>query len=299
LVSTFYLQSKPLCTKWASPLERRQRLSAIECWYAFRDGEDAKLRKAKASQLFRKLNKDNLPAKPARYISDWVQHLESYGTLSNLSPAGPKRRLPKSAVRQAIELLYEGYERDGRQLAYTSMSEALEHNSGLKRILSRYSVSADTLLRRMQKLCPTVRKRLLKLKRELTPEQQARRLTDVQTLLRQWPVDKLQRVFWIDAATIIIRPKGIKVYLPPGHRALVFADPRLQQHSTRIQKLKFYICVNAILGPVALVFTSGTTDMQPAGNWEVSVVPHLPALGGVCVGGHLYMSGAVTLLLSG
>lgn len=277
MVFASHLQSKPLCCKWASPLERQQRLSAIECWYAFRDVEDATLRKRKASKLFRQLNKGHLPAKPARYISDWVEHLQSYGTLSSLSPAGPKQRLPKSAVRQAIELLYEGYENEGRQLAYTSMSEALEHNSGLKRILSRYSVEADTLLRRMRKLCPSVRKRLLKMKRQLTPEQQARRLTDVETLLRKWPVEKLQRVFWIDAATIIIRPKGIKVYLPPGHRALVFADPRLQRHSSKIQKLKFYICVNAILGPVALVFTSGTTDMPPAGNWEVSVLPPLPA----------------------
>lgn len=265
-----FLQSRPLPYKWASPLEQKQRLSAVECWWAYRDVEDAEKRIRLASNLMVKnLKMKNCPPKRARHIRTWVENLEKYGTLSTRRAPGAQIKLPKSAVKRAIELLYEGWESEGRQLAYTSINEALQHSPDLAAILTEHKIKPDTLLRRMRKLLPSVKKRLLFLKRQLTPEQQQARLDAVKRLLKHWPVERLDHVMWVDATTIILKPRGIKVYLPPGSRALVFSDDRLQRHSSNIRKLKFYICVNAILGPVALVFTSGTTDL-PSGGWTVS-----------------------------
>lgn len=252
-------------------------MGAFGCWFYYRDELDEKTRRRMASRLFKKLYPTFKKPKPSRYINTWSSNLWDYGTLLTPTAPGPKPKLPKSAVRRAINLLYEGWENEGKRLAYTSINEALQHSPGLRAILSRYKVKEDSLLRRMKELLPSVKKRLLFFKRQLTPEQQEARLQAVTRLLKDWPLEKLRRVFWVDASTIIIKPRGIKVYLPPGHRALVFTDDRLQRHSSKIQKLKFYICVNAILGPVALVFTTGTTDMEPTGNWQVSLLA-LPAL---------------------
>lgn len=263
------LQSRPKPYEWGTELQQEQRLAAVKCWFAFSHIADEKQRMHLASEMLKKELLAHTPPKRTRFIRTWVDNLTKYGILATPAAPGAKKKLPKHAVKQAIELLYQGWESEGKQLAFTSMNEALQHNAGLAAILTQYNVKPDTLLKRMRALLPSLKKRLLRVKRQLTPEQQQARLEAVNTLLHNWPVERLQHVMWVDATTIIVRPRGIKVYLPPGSRALVFRDERLNCHSSNIMKLKFYICVNAILGPVALVFTSGTTDL-PSGGWTVS-----------------------------
>lgn len=166
-------------------------------------------------------------------------------------------------------MLYQGFVREGKQLAFTSIGQAIGYSPRLQAILAEYDVTPETLRRRMKEVRPEVRRRLQRVKRLLSPETKAARLQCCTDLLLHWPLDKLRRVFWMDGSTIIIKPTGMMVYLPPGSPSLVISDDRMPKHSTQIQKMKFYICINAILGAVSIEFVTGTTDLEPSGNWMV------------------------------
>jgi hypothetical protein len=265
------LQAKIQEVKWyANKQQRHQRWTAIECWFACRQIKPSQQRISEASRLFKQLNPGCTIKQVARHIQYWRAHLWRRGTLSNTTSAGPTCQLPDEAAQEAVEVLYQGYVSEGRQLAFTSIGEAIALSPRLQAILAQYQVQPETLRRRMKEVHPEVRRRLQRAKRLLTPELKADRLRDCTHLLLHWPLSKLRRVFWMDATTIIIKPRGMKVYLPPGHPHLVISDDRFPTHSSHIQKMKFYICINAILGPVGIEFISGTTDLEPAGNWVVS-----------------------------
>lgn len=268
------LQDKIQPLKWfANEQQRRDRWRAIECWFACRKIKGKKQRIAAASKLFRKLNPSSTLQQVARHIRYWRKHLWQRGTLASTVSLGPAYQLPDEAAQEAVEVLYQGYVREGRQLAFTSIAEAIALSPRLQAILAQYDVKPETLRRRMKEVRPDVRRRLQRVKRLLSPETKAARLRDCTELLLKWPVDKLRRVFWVDASTIIIKPTGMMVYLPPGHPHLVISDARMPRHSSQIQKLKFYICINAILGPVSLEFITGTTDLERSGNWMVRCSP--------------------------
>lgn len=266
----FLLQNKIKEIRWwKTGQQRHQRFSAVECWFATRPVRPAQARIRAAAKLFRQLNPSFPRKQVPRFIRYWAAHLWRRGSLITTANEGPQSKMPDDVVDRAIELLYAGWENEGQQLAFTSIAEALGRCPELKAIKTQCGVSEKTLLRRMRQRDPTVRRRLQRFLRVMDDNLKAHRAAKCKQL-RSWSIAKLRRVFWVDAATIILKPVGMKVYLPPGHRALVVEDPRMPKDTKHIQKLKFYICVNAILGGVSLAFVTGTTDQQYEGNWEVS-----------------------------
>jgi len=273
------LQKKEVVPDWAAADDMRWRLAAVNCWaVAKHDASKNKHQRiTRAVALFKAECPDCNQKKPARYIQYWAEHLRLYGHLATRHGGGAEPAVPDADAEAAVELLYQGFEAEGQHLAFTSIGQALALCPALKAIQVRCGVTEGTLLRAIKRVRWSVRRRLLKLKNWLSPQHQAARLRDCNILVKDWPVERLRRVFWIDAATIIIKPHGMRVYLPPGCRALVFSDPRMPKHPSQIKKMKFYICVNAILGPVALVFVTGTSELEPAGNWLVSAAAaHCP-----------------------
>lgn len=262
---------------WDEERRLRLRLSAIQCWYKCDDDIRA------AVLLFKSRNPGLKKINYARFIRDAVRGLESRFSLHTPASTGRPATLPREKAELAVELLWKGYESEGQQRYYRSIDQAVRSNPGLKAICDEHDITPRTLLRAMVAAEPRCRRRRQVVKRLLSVElKKERRLACEKLLL--WPVEQLCRTFWIDAATIYIVPKGMKVFAPPD-ADMVITDDRLPSHSSQLQKLRFYICINAILGPVAIKFVTGTSDLEDEVLWLVSRAGQGRLWGGCCWGG--------------
>jgi hypothetical protein len=221
-----------------------------------------------ACVLFRKRNPDHDQSNVSEYIHTWVYAVDKRYTLHTPKSPGRKEKITEPQVKRAIRLLWEGYTVNGLQRYYSSIRDAATQCAGIRKILDDTGITKEHLLQRMKALDSRVRKTMQRIKRVLTDANKKQRCDDSRALL-QWAVERLYQVFWVDAATIQIIPKDHMVYAPPGAPNVV-EDPRLPSHSRKVPKLKFYICINAILGPVALEFVTGTTGLMTEEQWLVS-----------------------------
>lgn len=273
------LQSRHAANKGGPPSPLIQlRYSAVVCWMESGPRDDKNIRAA--VRQFKADNPGRCPKNPSQFIRTWVGRFETYGTVESPRSPGRPVKLTPAAVDKAVQLLWAGYEAEGRLRFYTSIQQAVRNNSGLKAICVKFDVTPATLLKHMSARWPDVVRRRLVIKRQLSEANKLERRTDCSQLL-QWEPSKLQRVFWIDAATIYVVPKWLLAYAPPDG-PLVVSDARLPSHSSQLKKLKFYVCINAILGAVALVFVTGTTELESEEEWLVGG-SCLPCLHRCCV----------------
>lgn len=247
---------------WEEKRRCQLRHDAVVCWY--RNGEDIAAAVAALKSWHPEVKGINF----ARFIRDWVKAFKTkYSVATPVSPGRPSSVPPEEAKR-AVEILWAGYVAEGKHLHYRSIKQAVGQNKDLKAITTKYKIEPETLLRQMVKVEPACRRRRQVIKRLLSVENRRERREACKKLLL-WPIEQLRRTFWIDAATIYVVPKAQRVYAPPDAH-LVLTDDRLPSHSTQLKKLKFYICINAIVGPVALKFVTGTSELHTDEEWLVS-----------------------------
>lgn len=200
---------------------------------------------------------------PSRFIREAWALWDRTGSVHTQHNQGRPRALSDEEAAAAVAVLWQGYEAEGQQRFYTSIEAACEHSVQLAATIAKHGIKPRTLLAAMQRVEPRCRRQLTVVKRPHSPENRRQRVRCCEQLSGR-SLNRLQRTCWIDAATIWVVPKNMKVLAPPGAQ-LVLADARHPTHSTKVLKLRFYICVNALLGPVALRFITGTTDLEGGG----------------------------------
>jgi hypothetical protein len=270
------------------------RQEAYNCWVvAHKD-------LAAATRLFVFGDPKSRRKNAARFVERAVRMATTHYSFKQPYAGGQLRKVPGPVAEQAVQTMWEGYVAEGEQRYWTSIRAAVGASPALGAICCEYRCSPDTLLRAMREVEPACRSRLERVVRLLTAENKRDRKAAASLLLKK-DLPYLRRIFWLDAATIYILPEGRRVYAPP-HVAFVVSDARLNGHSKALRKLKFYILVNAVGGPVDLQFVTGTTSLESEDVWLVSAHPPsaLPALAWVrCVA---YSGAALvvhTLLLAG
>jgi hypothetical protein len=240
------------------------KVSAIQCFYSTMDkaGGNDRLHIRLAVLRFKVDNPEYEGKNPSRFIHDCVADLEERGCLHPRSGPGREPVIPDDVAKKALARLWEGFEAEnGEQRYFTGIKQAVKLAPVLYQIMHEHGVKDPyTLLRAMQRVEPDLRRERLRVKFQHSPALRAERRQAAITL-KSWPVEQLLRVFWIDATTIYLLPEDMMVYAPPGS-ALVLHDPRIPGHNNSMRKLKFYICVNAVLGPVAIKFVTGTTEFE-------------------------------------
>lgn len=269
-----WVQSKLVDMRdWEEKARLRLRLSAIECWF------ESKKEIGLAVRLFKNRNPNLHPGMNyARFIRNWVDNLTKHFDLYPHYGEGRPVKLPVEAAQRAVELLWDGHVVEGKKRYFRSIAQAVALKPELKAITKKYDIKPATLLRHMKDVEGDVRLRLEVVKRCLTDDNKAQRLKSSKQLML-WPLERLRRTFWIDAATIYIVPKSQRVYAPPDAH-MVETDDRMPNHSSQLQKLRFYVCINAILGPVAIKFITGTTGLHTEEEWLVRHCLHgTPAVG--------------------
>ena len=240
-----------------------RRAVGVECFY-----EAGRAIRA-AVALFKQRCPAPQPRNPSRFIRTAVHALETRQNLRHPGSGGRPPKVTAADARLAVDLVWRGYVSEGRRVWYRSIRHALAQCAALRQLLARCGCSVRTLQRAMKAAEPECRRRRLVVKRVLTPANRNQRLAVARHLRANWGPQRLLRVFWVDAATIYVVPKGMLAYAPPSAARDVVADPRLPSHSSNVLKLRFYMCVSAIGGPVALVFTTGTTGLEGL-EWLVS-----------------------------
>jgi hypothetical protein len=124
------------------------------------------------------------------------------------------------------------------------------------------------------KLTPTF---FLEFRKMLTADVKQERMLAARWYLQR-SAEWFKRVFYLDAAKVVIAPKGYRGTLG-GRQVLggtyVLEDARIKCSRRDAKIIAFYICVNALEGAVAIAVVTGTSEQ--ASQFLVSAaVGHLP-----------------------
>ena len=245
------------------------RLFAIKA-YIMADGD-----MDEACALFREMCPEDPPANVAQYIHYWWDALNSRYSLLDV-PHGHQSTLTDGTVERCLELVWEGYWSEGYHLAPLHIKDALANIPELAALLEASGVSEETLWAHMRQLEPGLRRRHVVLKSRLTDAHKMARWEEA-SRLRRWRHTELRRVFWIDATSIHVLPKGYKALVPPDAN-FVIEDDRLAKDYKHAIVMRFYCCVNAVAGPVAFKFHTGTTKLKLPNKYMVSASAAVPTL---------------------
>lgn len=199
------------------------------------------------------------------FIRRTVDRFEATGSVDSPRRLGPPRKIPDAELHLACEEFKHGWEDQwGRKHYYRSIDEAISgpfSNDYLVWLVDQFDVKdiRKTLWRRMLTADSDIRHILRSVKHNFTNVEKTKRMEAAAQHLASSKAHAmwLASIVWIDAKSGWTTPEGEWVYAS----AKDAADPGFpvpHNASTKL-KLKFYIAVNALIGPVAIIFVSGTS----------------------------------------
>lgn len=219
------------------------------------------------------------PPAPADLIRRTAARFEATGSVFDLPRSGRKRKLTDAMARKAAKIFKCGYEvfrsyGNGQPAAiereyYTSINEALANEPALEAIRAEADISPKEFLNRMKAVDPGLVRRRRDLKRHLSLAQQQAR----QKAAKQWwraykyggKDDYLKKLVFIDEATIFVcdaAKANMKVWCDAGDDNACGVLMLAKMKEKTPIKLRFYIAVSPVYGPLMITFTTGTTKMN-------------------------------------
>lgn len=223
----------------------------------------------KALQLFRMLPCSQGISRPDRFLKEWAWRISKACSLHDKQRSGRPRKLDKDTVDRAVQLFLAGSTQDGNQTGFSDLKEALSSSPELQSIVSTHDMQPQTLLLNMQEANPNLVKRREDLKPMLTNRLKQQRVTACNKLL-QYSDAWFRRVFWLDAKTMHIAPTARQVWVDSSVPMPVKKDTRMPRSGRDRRTLHFYSMVNWCVGPVAIMFVTGTSGLQHAQPYVVS-----------------------------
>lgn len=198
----------------------------------------------------------------AKFIKRWGPALLRNGCVTSRPRSGRPSKVTDEVARAACETFKAGFVwRDGVVRHFHSIGEACNARNGpLRPLLIAHNVSARTLLSRMLE----VDRNLVRVKEAVkwpfsTAQKKARREAAA-ALLATVQADPLfwQRVVFLDQKKLWVNIGARFVYVDKRQGEALIANSAFDG-KLRACCLSFYIAVSALVGPVALVFVTGTT----------------------------------------
>jgi transposase len=234
------------------------------------------------------------PATPDDLIRRTVQKFEATGSVADKPRSGRPRKFSDAKARAAAKLFKQGYEvcrvyQRGRpplreRRYYTSIKDALDREPRLEQIRDEAGISAKALLRRMREADDSLIRRRLDIKGPLSLPARLERQRQARLWLAAYEnggrAAWLRRLVFLDEATIYIADAAkaktnvwCDAYDDNACGVAVLND----LGSDNTMKLRFYIAISAVLGPLMIYFTTGTTDLH---RLYTGVAPPLTDEGG-------------------
>lgn len=217
---------------------------------------------------------------PTRFCQTWGERRLNTGTVTDAPRSGRPKKLSQAWVDRVITALSHGYERidttGTKRLPYRTWSQFCRESPVAAACLGATKVTPEHLLRVCMQTLPTLKRVKIQFKVWLKPAVKAQRIADSTTLLSK-PSSWFKAVVWLDAKTLYINPTSCYAWINTATMSpheLTREDKRVRARGKELVKLKFYIAVNALCGPVKLVWVTGTTGMA----YDRNQVPYLVRL---------------------
>lgn len=203
------------------------------------------------------------PANPIEFIRFWVQNLQSRFTLADAPRTGRRCKVPVELALECADVLKAGV-RDGDDMHhhFHTLDEAINTDPIFMFTMIECDVNRETLLRAMHNADPDLTLRHQETKWMFTQEERLLRVyyADVMRKIdRDDPLFKYTIIFFDEASIYVSCQNGRLVWCSKhGDRPL-----HLTRHAGNKykNKMKFYIGVNSLLGPLGPYFTTGTTGL--------------------------------------
>lgn len=208
-------------------------------------------------------------SRPVGFCKHWGEHRLLHHNVNDAPRSGRPKKLSSEQIDTVITALSQGWvllgANEAKRLPYSSWSDFITNCPAARTVLATTGVTPRHLLRACQATLPTLKRVKIQLRVWLKPATRAERIATSQILLGkadEW----FQSVVWVDAKTLYICPKSAFAWVNTAdmmsHQMLVREDRRIRTKPSQMVKIKFYIAVNALCGPVTMVFTTGTTGMS-------------------------------------
>jgi hypothetical protein len=156
-------------------------------------------------------------------------------------------------------------------IGFPTLHDALQYSTELRSILERSKCSPATLLRHMRRAQPNLVQRAQRFRPPLSKKNRALRLELARRNLRLLH-DKptyWRRVIWVDAKKLWVKPKGGLVWTDRRRPLPPLPFPGFSSSGKSVL-LHYYAAVNADLGPIGMVFVTGTPGQTR--KYKASVV---------------------------
>jgi hypothetical protein len=213
---------------------------------------------AAAAAFFRQKYPDAV-RRPGEFCKKWGLRLRETSTVADAPGRGRRCKVSEADARRGAAIMMAGPPGRGSGVGFTSIQHALEHSPELRNILERSRVTPATLLRHMRRAQPNLVQRALRFRPPLSQKNRKLRLQLAKRnrrLLHDQPA-YWRRVIWLDAKKLWVRPEGGLVWTDRRRPLPILSYPGYSS-SGRAQLLHYYAAVQADLGPIGIVFVTGT-----------------------------------------
>jgi hypothetical protein len=199
------------------------------------------------------------------FITKWGIKFDLKGNVKDGHRSGRPRKLRPKQLKTCLTAFKAGMKVGGQQKKFTSIREGVAHSAVLRNACNEHSIQPRNLLRMLTDADKTLKK-VSRIVRPLFTNAQKLQRKELATTLYEKPRSYFNRIFFIDAKKIVVQPpSSIKVWVDTTAPSLVLTDPRASKGKKGVV-LNFYACVNAMEGPVSLVFTTGSTGIKGFNN---------------------------------
>jgi hypothetical protein len=197
--------------------------------------------------------------RPSQNLKRWALDWGDRGTYHGKRRGGRHIKVPDSRVQRCIAAMKTARRIGGVMRHYHSVKEAARHESIINSTCAEYKVDYPYLLRAMHRKDPNLTKGHEKLRRYLDKAHRKQRMRAANYLKRQ-PLKYRKRIFWLDAKHLYIVPPTSDVWCDAADMGSLFVeDPKHTESKPKC--LNYYAMVNWFVGPVDLVWVSGTTGL--------------------------------------
>lgn len=240
---------------------------AVAAYYYIKAGESAPL--AMHAFLRKCVRKAGTRAAHLKFIKTWGKRVITGRGVGGLHKSGRPMLVPDVMIGELADAIKAGKPafddpNSGYKVYYSSWSEVWAKCPKVQDIKRFTDVKCNkTLYKRLRKQYPQLAKCTIHYKTELSAAQKVARVAAATQLL-QLTCAQLKAVFWIDAATVYIDPKTRSIIC---ERSLLkdnntFEHPAVAKGKSQVIRIKYFACVNAMGGAVALVVATGSTGIK-------------------------------------
>jgi transposase len=228
-----------------------------------------------ATRIFKeKISKTkHVVSRPDKFVATWGPRFSETGTVKNAPKAGRPHKLLREQLQHCCTVFKKGYNDNGKYKPFLSINHALACVQYLKTICNEYEILPKDLLAMMRRFDKNLKKRRLHFRGPFSQKIKQARVQIARTLYYK-PKQYFDRVFWIDAKKIHVVPGGVSGWVDAAAEDYVIEDKRCTHGSASGKKMQFYCCVNAMVGPVCMVYVTGTTGLKGFGNRKYKVNSH-------------------------